>query len=117
MEEDRDRTKRFYNRILGHNDQPPYYAEPWVCHEIINQHLHSPAMWTIFPLQDLIAMDGNLRWDQTDKERINVPSDPENKWQYGMVITLEELLEAEDFNSVIKGMVHISGRDALLKFV
>ena len=111
-EEDRFKTQRFYHNILGHNDQAPYFAEPWVCKEIINQHLHSPAMWTIFPLQDIIAMDGNLRWDQTDKERINVPSDPENKWQYRMILTLEELIEADDFNQLIKDMLHLSGRDA-----
>ncbi len=111
-EEDRSKTQRFYHSTLGHNDLAPYFAEPWICQEIINQHLHSPAMWTIFPLQDLISMDGNLRWDQTDKERINVPSDPENKWQYRMILTLEELLEADDFNELIKGMLHIAGRDA-----
>lgn len=111
-EEDRFKTQRFYHNVLGHNDQAPYFAEPWVCKEIINQHLHSPAMWTIFPLQDIIAMDGNLRWDQTDKERINIPSDPENKWQYRMILTLEELLEADDFNQLIKDMLHLSGRDA-----
>lgn len=111
-EEDRAKTQRFYHHMLGHNDQAPYFAEPWVCKEIINQHLHSPSMWTIFPLQDLIAMDGNLRWDQTDKERINVPSDPENKWQYRMILTLEELLEAEEFNKLLKGMIHLAGRDA-----
>lgn len=111
-EEDRAKTQRFYHHVLGHNNQAPYFAEPWICQEIINQHLHSPAMLTIFPLQDLIAMDGNLRWDQTDKERINVPSDPENKWQYRMILTLEELLEADDFNQLIKGLLHLSGRDA-----
>ncbi|MDP2236660.1 MAG: 4-alpha-glucanotransferase [Bacteroidales bacterium] len=111
-EEDRAKTQRFYNRILGHNDQIPFFAEPWVCQEIIRQHLHSPSMWTIFPIQDLLAIDGSLRWEETDKERINVPSDPENKWQYRMIISLEELLDASDFNEQIKGMMHISGRNA-----
>ncbi|HMM10477.1 MAG TPA: 4-alpha-glucanotransferase [Bacteroidales bacterium] len=111
-EEDRARTERFYKHILGHNDQAPYFAEPWVCMEIIRQHLHSPAMWTIFPIQDLIAIDGSLRWDQTDKERINVPSDPEHKWQYRMIISLEELIDAADFNAKLKDLVHLAGRDS-----
>ncbi|MBK9291411.1 MAG: 4-alpha-glucanotransferase [Bacteroidetes bacterium] len=111
-EEDRARTERFYKTILGHNDIAPYFAEPWVCYEIIKQHMYSPAMWTIFPIQDLIAVDGNLRWDQTDKERINVPSDPENKWQYRMILTLEELIEAQEFNKTIRDLVHMAGRDA-----
>jgi 4-alpha-glucanotransferase len=111
-EEDRARTERFYKNILGHNDIAPFFAEPWVCEEIINQHMHSPAMWTIFPIQDLIAIDGSLRWDQTDKERINVPSDPENKWQYRMIITLEELIQSSEFNRKIRNLVHLAGRDA-----
>lgn len=111
-EEDRAKTERFYHHLLGHNDVAPYFAEPWVCQEIIRQHLHAPAMWTIFPIQDLIAMDGSLRWDQTDKERINVPSDPENKWQYRMILSLEELLETDAFNQLLKDMIHLAGRDA-----
>ncbi|MBN1767184.1 MAG: 4-alpha-glucanotransferase [Prolixibacteraceae bacterium] len=109
-EENRDRTQRFYHHILEHNGQAPHFAEPWICKEIIKQHLHSPAMWTIFPIQDLIAMDGSLRWDQTDKERINVPSDERNQWKYRMILTLEELLGADDFNQSLSQMIKHSGR-------
>jgi 4-alpha-glucanotransferase len=69
-------------------------------------------MWTIFPIQDLIAMDGDLRWDETDKERINVPSDEKNKWRYRMILSLEELLDAADFNRMLAAMVHGSGRNS-----
>ncbi|MDA3944339.1 MAG: 4-alpha-glucanotransferase [Bacteroidetes bacterium] len=111
-EEDREKINRFYHHILGHNNSAPFFAEPWICKEIINQHMHSPAMWVIFPIQDLIAIDGSLRWDQTDKERINVPSNPENKWRYRMTLSLQELLRAKNFNKLIKDLVHLSGRDA-----
>lgn len=110
-EENRDKTQRFYKHILGHNDTAPYFAEPWVCQEIIKQHLHSPAMWTIFPIQDIIAMDGDLRWDETDKERINVPSDEKNKWRYRMILPLEELNEANDFNQLLSELITSSGRN------
>jgi 4-alpha-glucanotransferase len=111
-EENRDKTQRFYNHLLGHNDFAPYFAEPWICKEIIFQHLFSPAILTIFPIQDLIAMDGDLRWSETDKERINVPSDEKNKWRYRMILSLEELLKADEFNSTLKNMIHVSGRDS-----
>lgn len=110
-EENREKTQRFYHAILGHNDEAPYFAEPWICREIITQHLYSPAMWTIFPIQDLLAMDGELRWDETDKERINVPSDEKNKWRYRMILSLEELANAEDFNRMLAAMIHKSGRN------
>jgi len=110
-EESREKTERFYHHILGHNDVAPHFAEPWICKEIINQHLYSPAMLAIFPIQDLIAMDGELRWNETDKERINVPSDEKNKWRYRMILSLEELLNATEFNNLLKNMIHVSGRN------
>lgn len=111
-EENREKTQLFFHHILGHNGDAPYFAEPWICREIINQHLYSPAMWTIFPIQDLIAMDGDLRWDETDKERINVPSDEKNKWRYRMILSMEELLAAEDYNRMLASMIHASGRNS-----
>lgn len=110
-EEHRGKTQRFFHHILGQNGIAPYFAEPWVCHDIIKQHLYSPAMWTIFPIQDLLAIDGDLRWDETDKERINVPSDEKNKWRYRMILGLDEMLNASEFNSMLKSMIHQSGRD------
>lgn len=110
-EENRDKTQRFYHNILGKNGNAPFFAEPWICKEIINQHLYSPAMWTIFPIQDLIAMDGTLRWHETDKERINVPSDEKNKWRYRMILSLEELMAATTFNEMLSAMINISGRN------
>jgi 4-alpha-glucanotransferase len=111
-EENKDKTQRFYHNMMGHNNKAPFYAEPWICREIINQHLYSPSMWTIFPIQDLIAMDGELRWDETDKERINVPSDEKNKWRYRMILSLEELLNADEFNLMFLDMVNKSGRNS-----
>lgn len=109
-EENREKTQAFYRHMLGHNDYAPFFAEPWVCYEIIRQHMHSPAMWTIFPIQDLFAMDGQIRWDQTTREQINVPGNPNNKWQYRMHISLEELMDASSFNETIRELLKQSGR-------
>ena len=111
-EENREKTQRFYHNMLGHNGNAPFFAEPWICKEIINQHLYSPAMWTIFPIQDLISIDGNLRWDETDKERINVPSDEKNQWKYRMILSMEELLGADEFNNLLREMITRSGRNS-----
>ncbi len=109
-EEDREFIQRYYNHQLGHNGEVPDTAEPWICHEIINQHLNSPAMWTIFPLQDLLAMSSELRSDDTVNERINVPSDPRHYWRYRMHLLLESLIDADDFNRMVSLMVKNSGR-------
>ena len=110
-EEDRVRTQRFFETTLGHFRQlAPYYAEPWVIREILVQHLHSPAMWAIFPLQDLLGIDGHLRRADPHDEQINVPSNPQHFWKYRLHLTLEELNDAVGLNEPLHHMVAESGR-------
>ncbi|HET9503490.1 MAG TPA: 4-alpha-glucanotransferase [Hymenobacter sp.] len=110
-EEDRVRTQRFFETMLGRMRQlAPYYAEPWVIREIIVQHLHSPAMWAIFPLQDLLAMDNHLRRDNPHDEQINVPSNPQHFWKYRLHLPLEELTDAVGLNEQLHALVAESSR-------
>jgi 4-alpha-glucanotransferase len=111
-EEDHALSQRFYNDILGHEGSAPYFAEPWICKEIINQHMYSPAMWAIFPIQDLIAMDSELRNPDTHGERINVPANPKHYWRYRFHMSTKELLKAKSFNQMLEDMVNRSGRKA-----
>jgi 4-alpha-glucanotransferase len=61
-------------------------------------------------LQDWLAMDGELRSKNPREERINVPSDPYNRWKYRMHITIEELLKADKYNSKLRTMITRSKR-------
>ncbi len=85
-------------------DAPPH-CETWINEAIVQQHLASPAMWSIFQLQDLLGMDGQLRRKDIDAERINVPANPKNYWRYRMHLTLEELLQADAFNDHLKKLI------------
>jgi 4-alpha-glucanotransferase len=67
-------------------------------------------MWSIFQLQDLLGMDEQLRRDNPDDERINVPANPKNYWRYRMHLTLEQLLEANRFNDQLGSAVRKTGR-------
>jgi 4-alpha-glucanotransferase len=109
-EENNDVTNRFYHNVLGHNSNAPFFAEPWIIREIISQHLYSPSVLTIFPIQDLLAMDGDIRWDKTAEEQINVPANPDNKWRFRMEQSLEKLCNEQDFVSSLRQMIKISGR-------
>lgn len=108
--ENRSITQKFYNQILHTNGPAPVDCEPWINEAIVRQHLHSPAMWSIFQLQDLMGIDGNLRRANEDEERINVPADPKHYWRYRMHLTLEALLLKNDFNDRIKNDVQNAGR-------
>ena len=110
-EEDHERTQRFYNELLGHFGKAPQFCESWVSREIIIQHLHSKAMWAIFPIQDLVAMDEKLRLQNPFAEQINEPSNPKHYWRFRFHLPMEELLEADDFNSMLYDLIMLSGRD------
>ncbi|MBR5781031.1 MAG: 4-alpha-glucanotransferase [Bacteroidales bacterium] len=110
-EENGELTNRFYREMLGHHDGAPYFAEPYICKEILEQHLHSSSMLTILPIQDYIAIDGEFRWDSTQREQINIPADPHHHWCYKMHQSLESLNERQDFNDSISKMIKDSGRN------
>jgi 4-alpha-glucanotransferase len=109
-EEDRGVTQKFYNSLLGHPGNAPFYCEPWLDQEILIQHLYSPAMWAIFPIQDIVGMDPDLRKEDPKSEQINVPSNPRHYWKYRFHMNIEELVEEETFNNKVRDMVSMSGR-------
>jgi 4-alpha-glucanotransferase len=111
-EEDRESIQQFFNNELGNEGIAPPFAEPWICQQIINQHVYSPAMWTTFPVQDLIAMDGELRWEKTHMEKINEPSNVRHRWKYRMHQSIETLKKADKLNELIKSLVEKSGRNS-----
>ncbi|HEY0732810.1 MAG TPA: 4-alpha-glucanotransferase, partial [Chitinophagaceae bacterium] len=109
-EENRERTQKFYNSVLDLQGAAPLQCESWISRAIILQHLYSPAMWAIFQLQDLLAMNDPLRRKDVDAERINQPADPKHFWKYRMHISLEQLLKEKDFNNELNDYITNSGR-------
>ena len=111
-EEDRARTQRFFEHALGHwGEQAPYYCEPWVAREVLVQHLHSPAMWAIFPLQDLLALNAGLRREDPQAEQINVPSNPAHFWKYRLHLDLEELQKQASYTEELARLLTDGGRN------
>lgn len=109
-EEDKQKIASFYRHVLGHYGDPPYYCESWINRAIIIQHLYSPAMWSIFQLQDILGMSETLRREIPHEERINVPADPNNHWKYRMHLLLEDLINENEFNEELRDYVQGSGR-------
>ena len=110
-QEDPERTSRYYRSILGHNGHAPKECTPEICQEIIMQHLESPSMFAIFPIQDLLGMSPALRGSKDPcLEQINNPADPYHRWRYRMHINLEDLLANLKFTGMIKEMLIRSGR-------
>ena len=109
-EEDRAATQRFFVNELGQWGTAPYFCEPWINRIIILQHLYSPAMWSIFQLQDLLGISASLRRENPNEERINIPAIPNHYWRYRMHLSLEELINETEFTTELKGYLTQSGR-------
>ena len=90
----------------------PEDASPEICEAFVREHLDSPAMLCILPLQDWLAIDGGLRYQgNPDDERINVPAVSRHYWRYRMHLTLEDLTSEKAFSEKIRSMVTSSGRN------
>lgn len=105
-----DQIQRFYEQELKMVGDHPFFCEPYIAQAIINQHLSWPSMWTVFPVQDLLAMDGRLRREDPKEERINVPANPKHYWRYRMHLPVEQLLEEKGFNQMLYAMLSSAKR-------
>ena len=108
--EDKNVTASFYYNVLCYNGAAPAEASGSICEQIVRQHLASPSLLCILALQDWFSIDENLRLEDADAERINVPANPRHYWRYRMHMTLEALMAEESFNDKITQMVCHSHR-------
>ena len=109
-EESHERTQRYYVTMLQKEGRAPEHLPAHIAEEIIARHLYCPSMLCVLSLSDWLAMDAGLRRKNPREERINVPSDCYNRWQYRMHLTIEELLKAERYNNKVRTMITRSKR-------
>jgi len=108
--ENRSSTQDFYNNQLWQHGAAPEEATTALVRSIILQHLSSPAMWTVFQLQDLFAIYNELRIDNPFAERINIPGDSKHYWRFRMHKNLEDIINDQSFNEDLKYCINSSGR-------
>lgn len=108
--ENSEQTQAFWHEALHHTSEVPAEATPSVCEEVINQHLQSPSMLCLLALQDWLAISAQLRSPHPEQEQINVPSNPNQYWQYRMHLTIENLIQATGFNNKVRDMIKMAGR-------
>ncbi|KAF7803970.1 4-alpha-glucanotransferase DPE2 isoform X1 [Senna tora] len=109
-EEDEDRRLRFFKTVMESDMLPPDRCTPDVAYYIIRQHLESPSMWAIFPLQDLLALKEEYTTRPAPEETINDPTNPKHYWRYRVHVSVESLMKDNELTSLIKDIVRGSGR-------
>ncbi len=109
-EEDPERSQRFLNNTLHIQGPAPEECTTGVVEAVNRQHLASPSIWAIFPVQDLVGMDAHLRRPNAKAEQINDPSIVPHYWRFRFHLGMEDLLGAKGLNERIKRMVREAGR-------
>lgn len=109
-QENRDVTQRYYNEVMGWGGQAPNEATPEIVQEIVKRNLNSDAMIVALPIQDWLGMSGELRAENPQDERINVPSNPFHYWRYRLHMDLEQLNEFDDFVQFLSDFIYQSKR-------
>jgi len=109
-EGDHDNAKNYYYNYLHWQGIVPMVCETNIVESIVSDHMSSPSILAIFPIQDLIGMDDDLKKSNAASEQINEPSNPKHYWRYRFHIPVEDLKDAVRLNAKIKNMVQRSGR-------
>ena len=109
-EEDPGRVQRYYATMLQKEGRAPRHLTPILAEEIIARHLYCPSMLCMLSIQDWLSMDNMLRSKDVRAERINEPYDCYNQWKYRMHITIEQLMDARQFNQKLRTMILRSRR-------
>lgn len=109
-QEDRATTQRFWNEVLGMDGDAPQQCTPEICGSIIMMHLKSASMLAILPLQDYLSLAPKFCFDKPERERINVPANPDNYWRFRMKTTLESIIE-DEFTPLLKALIRDCGRE------
>nr|MCU0348269.1 4-alpha-glucanotransferase [Saprospiraceae bacterium] len=109
-EGDHERSQRFLNGCLHISGPAPKECTAGVVEAVNRQHLASPSIWAIFPVQDLLGMDARLRRPDAAAEQINDPSIVPHYWRFRLHLPIEGLLNEDGLNEKLKLMVWESGR-------
>jgi 4-alpha-glucanotransferase len=100
----------YFEKVLGCEGEAPEQATAELCAQIVARHLASPSMLTILPLQDWLSLSEELRAEDIERERINIPAVARHYWRYRMHLTVEQLALHKAFAEALHEMIKKSGR-------
>ncbi len=109
-ESDYSLASSFYHDYLHWYGEAPAECKTDIVQAIVEDHMASPSMLAIFPIQDLLGIDDALRKKEATSEQINDPSNSKHYWKYRFHLPLENLVDAKELNSRILQLVRRYGR-------
>lgn len=104
-EENSRLSENLYHHHLNRHGKTPYKADTDVIEAIIDEQLGANSMWTVIPIQDLMALNENYWFDDPEKERINKPEFSRHHWRFRMKGNIETLLHDSELNDKISWLI------------
>jgi 4-alpha-glucanotransferase len=96
--------------MLGGDGPAPEQCTPAVLEHILQQHMDSPSLLAIFPLQDLLPLSTHLPDCPSRQQQINDPTNPQHYWRYRLHVTLEEIAADDGLRCLLSDMLQASMR-------
>ena len=101
-EQDQERRKR-YDEMFGVGSDDT--CSPKVMRGILTQHVDSPSVLAIFPIQDLLALDAEYAKRPALEETINDPTNPKHYWRFRLHVLCEDLLANASFVQEVRSII------------
>eukprot|EP00173_Palmaria_palmata_P004138 Plantae.Rhodophyta-Palmaria_palmata.ctg50.p1 GENE.Plantae.Rhodophyta-Palmaria_palmata.ctg50~~Plantae.Rhodophyta-Palmaria_palmata.ctg50.p1 ORF type:complete len:549 (-),score=127.63 Plantae.Rhodophyta-Palmaria_palmata.ctg50:492-2138(-) len=105
-----DSRQQYWSNLMHRQGVAPESCSTDIAEWAIVDHLASPAMWTVFPLQDLLAIDSELKRENAAEEQINNPANSMHYWRFRLHIPVEDIIAKKSFISKVKSLNADSGR-------
>lgn len=110
-EENKEESQWFYSNVLGRQGVVPHVATEDIVRQIVGNHLNSPSILCINPLQDYAGMIDQMPHLLPHEEKINDPANPNHEWKYRILFAIDKLSEnTPQLEELVRGMVVASGR-------
>ena len=96
--------------MLNGEGDAPLHCTPAVLEHILQQHMDSPSLLAIFPLQDLLPLSQRLPDCPPALQQINDPTNPQHYWRYRLHVTLEDIAGDSDLRCLLSDMLQAAQR-------
>eukprot|EP00892_Ulva_mutabilis_P010973 jgi/Ulvmu1/8248/UM041_0059.1 len=109
-DEDEPRRERFFYHCLNGTGEVPPVCNPDIARAVLQQHLASPSIFCIIPLQDWLALRQPYYERPADQETINDPSVKRHYWRWRMRPHIEDLMHDNELLYQIQNLNLTTGR-------
>lgn len=97
-------------QMLNGEGEAPAACTAAVLEHIVQQHMDSPSLLAVFPLQDLLPLSPRLPDCPPERQQINDPTNPQHYWRYRLHVSLEDIAADADLRCLLADMLQAAQR-------